>query len=126
MLKQILSLMLIGFLISVVAMKPAIASAKVEDQAFANRVKQAVSSLGTGETVRVKIKLQNDTKIKGYISEIAENDFTVVTSKDKVGTKVPYPQVKQIKRNNLSGLGIAGIVAGGVILAAFLINVFGD
>jgi len=58
--------------------------------------------LGTGKDARVKIKLRNGTKLKGYVSEINDESFFVVEDSTGATTEVPYPQTKQVKGNNLS------------------------
>ena len=59
--------------------------------------------------------------LPGYISEANMTSFTVVDAAG-VATEVPYPQVKQVKGNNLTknvGVAIAvGILVGVIILVA--------
>ena len=84
---------------------------------YAEKVKQAIAKLGTGETALVKIKLRDKTKLEGFVSTIGEDSFVVTDGKTGVATTVAYPQVKQVKGNNLStgakiaiGVGIAVVV----------------
>ena len=93
--------------------KAAKREAKIKKRAI--KVKKAVLKLGASKDSKVKIKLRDKTKIKGYISKIGENNFTVV---DKMGRShtVDYRKTKQIKGNNLhAGVWIA-IGVGVVIL----------
>ena len=90
---------------------------------YAEKVKQAIAKLGTGETAVVKIKLRDKMKLEGFISAIGDDSFVVTDGKTGVTTTVAYPQVKQVKGNNLStgakiaiGLGIAIAVV--IIIAA--------
>ncbi len=78
------------------------------------KVKQAVAKLGTGEMALVKIKLRDKTKLEGFVSAIGDDSFVVTDIKTGVAATVAYPQVKQVKGNNLStgakiaiGVGIA-------------------
>jgi len=126
MFKKILSFLLIVLMINVVGVSSAYAGSKEEKEArFTERVKQNVSKLGTGTEARVEVKLRNKTKLKGYISQINENSFTVVDEKTGNASEVPYPNAKQVKGNNLStGVKIA-IGIGIVLVIVFLIGAYG-
>lgn len=90
----------------------------------AAKVKKGVNKLGAGEDSIVKIKLRDKTRIKGYISEISEENFTVM---DETGNSIPieYRNVKQIKGNNLhAGVWIA-IGAGIAIGVLFFVMAIG-
>jgi hypothetical protein len=70
----------------------------------------------------VEVKLRDNTKLKGYVSEARQDCFILVDAKTGVATQVAYPNVKQIKGNNLSegakiAIGVAVIVGLGVLLA---------
>lgn len=84
---------------------------------FAEKVKSEIVKLGTGTDARVAVKLLDKTKLKGYVSQINENGFVVVEDTTKTPIEVSYPNVKQVKGNNLSkgvkiaiGVGIALVV----------------
>jgi len=124
MYKKLLSLVLAGLLVNVVGVKFAYASAKEEKRAEATeKVKAGIARLGVGEAAQVEVKLRDNTKLKGYVREAGPDSFVVVDAKSGAATEVPYPQVKQVKGNNLStGAKIAiGVgIAVGVILGVFL------
>jgi hypothetical protein len=78
------------------------------DSKFAAKIKASIARLGTGPEARAEIGLRNHRKFKGYISAVTEDGFTVVDSKSKTSVQVAYPQVKQVKGNNLTtGVKIA-------------------
>ncbi len=56
--------------------------AETKGDLFAGKVKAEIAKLGTGSDARVKIKLKDGTKIKGYIMEAGENQFVVMNSKN--------------------------------------------
>jgi len=68
--------------------------------------------------------------LAGYISEIADNSFAITDPSSAVTTTVPYPDVVQVKGNNLStGAKIAiaaGIIAGIVITLYIVRGAFCD
>jgi hypothetical protein len=95
------------------------ASPRGEKEAkLAAKVKAGIVKLGTGPAAQVELKLRDKTKLKGYVYEIAEDHFVVIDARTGAATVVPYPQVTQVKGNNLStdaklaiGLGIAFLIA---------------
>jgi len=119
MFKKLVSLFLIALLINLVGMATAYAASKEEKQTlFAEKVKATVLKFGTGETARVKIKLQDKTRLAGYISAANDESFTVIDSKTGMATTIVYPQVKSVQGNNLS---TGAKIAVGVGIAATLI-----
>lgn len=115
---RITAIMLIVLLTIVAYPSRALAGANPEKEAqFAQKIKSEIARLGTGINARVEVKLRDKTKLKGYISEVGNESFAVVDDKTGSSTTVTYPQVKQVKGNNLStgaklaiGVGIAAIV----------------
>jgi hypothetical protein len=90
---------------------------------FAEKVKAGISQLGTGENARIELKLSDKTKLKGYVSEVADDHFVVIDKKTGAATNVAYTQVQTVKGNNLSTGGKIAIGLGilAAILAIFLI-----
>lgn len=117
MTKKLLSLTLALLLAHVCA---AVASAKSKaekDAEQATKVRQGILKLGTGERARVKLKLRDGTRLEGYVAAADDASFTVVNAKTGASAVVAYPQVRQVKGNNLStgarvavGVGIAVLV----------------
>lgn len=118
MLKTVVSLMVVALLVNMAGAVPAYADSKTEKEArFEEKVKENINRLGTGEATRVEVRLRDKTRLKGYISEAGENNFVVVDASGGSHT-VAYPQVKQVRGNNLS-TG-ARIAIGVAIVAALL------
>ena len=69
---------------------------------LAEKVKVGITKLGTGKDARVKVKLKDGTKLKGYLSQINETSFVVTNEVTGVATEVPYPNAKQVTGNNLA------------------------
>lgn len=68
------------------------------------------------------MKLKDKTELKGYLSEVSDENFTIVNESDNSTSKIAYPQVKQVKGNNLSAeakiaIGV-GIFATLLVIAA--------
>ncbi len=119
--KKIISLTLITLLMQMSFIHSAFAGTKEEK--FTAKVKTEIAKLGTGTDAKIKLKLKDGTKIKGYIMEANANQFVVMDSKTGQAVPVAYPQVGQAKGNNLSSgtiivLGVIGLVILSIILAS--------
>jgi hypothetical protein len=118
--KKLISLLVSSALVLIVcAVTFAASSREVKDAKLAAEVKTGITKLGTGPAARVELKLRDKTKLKGHIQQIAEDHFTVIDERTGAAREVPYPQVKQVKGNNLStGAKIAiAVVVIGIIFA---------
>lgn len=107
MLKKTFLVILVGLLFNFVCPAKVQASPK-SDAKFAAKVKSEITKLGIGTDARIKVKLFDGTKLKGYVSAVNEDSFTVVNDKTNIATQILYPQAKQVKgKNNLNGAQIA-------------------
>lgn len=103
MLKKIVTASLAILLVNLAVASSAFASDKLTKEAkLAAKVKAGIAKLGTGPDARVKVKLKDGTKLKGYVSEISEDSFTVTDPETGTNTTVPYPSAKQVRGNHLS------------------------
>ena len=122
--RKLVSLVLVGLLLNIVGGIPAYAGSKEETRArFAEKVKAGIGRLGTGPEARVEVKLRDGKTLKGYISEAGENSFVIVDAKSGAASTVPYPQVKQVRGNNLSKGAKIAITVGIVVGLLFLLTV---
>lgn len=87
---------------------------------FAQKVQAEIAKRGTGPNARVDLKLRDKTKLKGYISEVVAESFVVIDDKTGSATTITYPQVKQVRGNNLAtGWKIA--IGVGIFIGVLLI-----
>jgi len=124
--KKLLTMMVACLVVSAVSVRPVAASSNAEKEVrFAGKVKLGVEKFGSGRDTRVEVKLRDKTRLKGYVSEIGENEFVVTDVKTGASNKVAYADVKQIKGNNMStGAKIAigvSIAVGLILLISWLI-----
>jgi len=118
MFRKLATLLLVALVINLTGVRLAYAESKEEKQArFAEKIKASVLKLGTGDSTRVKVKLRDQAKLEGYISDAGAETFTVTNRKTGVATTVAYAQVKGVQGNNLStgakiaiGVGIAATI----------------
>ena len=119
MYRKLVALLLVAVVINLAGVRLAYADSKEEKQVrFAEKIKANVLKLGTGESTRVKVKLRDQSKLEGFISEAGAETFTVTNRTTVVATVVAYPQVKSVQGNNLS---TGAKIAIGVGVAAALI-----
>jgi len=120
MFKKMLWLVVLGVLVQLASIMAVSANTLEENKQArrAEKVKAGIAKLGVGEAARVKVKLQDGTKLNGYVSEVGNESFIVVNAKTGEAVTVAYPQVKQVQGNNLS-TG-AKIAIGVAIIAAIL------
>lgn len=101
--KRLISFLVSTALVLVSCVVTCGASSREEKEAkLTAEVKSGINKLGTGPAARVELKLRDKTKIKGYIQDIAEDNFVVVDDRTGATTTIAYPQVKQVKGHNLS------------------------
>ncbi len=115
MLKKYFAVVLI---ILLAAAPPVWAKSKTEKEAQQiEKIKTAILKLSAGPDARVSLKLRDQTKVSGYIREAGAESFVVVDAA-ATATTVSYPNVIQVKGNNLSTGAKVAIVLG--IVAAVL------
>src|SRR5687768_5388389 len=103
MVRKVVTVLLVGLVLNLGGVRLAYADSKEEKQArFVEKIKANVLKLGTGESTRVKVKLRDQGKLEGYISDAGAETFTVTDRKTGLATTVAYPQVKSVQGNNLS------------------------
>ena len=118
MFKKFLSLTLIALLLNVFCVMPVRAGAQVVAQTRnVEKVKENIRKLGIGEAARVELKLWDGTKLKGYLREAGEDNFTVADTKTGAARTVAYADVKQVKgSNHLTAAKVGLTIAKGVAI----------
>lgn len=124
MFKKILTTVVAGILMQAVFVQPISAASKEEKQAQrTEKVRTAILKLGVGTDARVAIKLRDNVKLAGYVSESKDDSFVITDVKTRAATTVAYGDVSQVKGHNLgTGAKIAigiGIGVGATLLVLF-------
>ena len=126
MFRKLIAIGLISLLVQMTYARPATASTKAEEDArIAEQVRAGIAKLGTGKEATLKVKLRDGTKLAGYVSEANETSFVIVDPKPSVSSTVAYPDVTQVKGNNLSSgawfaIGIGVLLGIGLLMAVAL------
>ena len=123
MLKQYLSCLLCCLLL--VSFNVTFLSAQTqadETDSSTAKVKAAVLKRGTGEKKRVKVKLQDGTKLKGYIGRADADSFTLVEAKTGQSRSLAYRDVAKISNRSSKGEKVAlWILAGAAAVTAVVL-----
>lgn len=123
MLKRYLSIVLIGLLVFGANTSFIFAQTNTDDKNASNaeKVKAAVAKRGTSDKKAVRVKMINGSKMKGYISQIGDDSFTLTYSKTKQQTVIPYRDVERVEGRGLSGGAKIGIIVAAAIGGGLLI-----
>jgi hypothetical protein len=90
----------------------------------AEKIKQKVTKIGTGEDARITVGLKNQKSLKGYVSEVGGDSFVVTNFKTKETTTIAYRDVAYVQGKGTSGARVAlyiGIGAAAVIGALLIV-----
>ncbi|MGH9901368.1 MAG: hypothetical protein ACRD68_06030 [Pyrinomonadaceae bacterium] len=123
MFTRALAILLSGILLSAALGLPAVAAQTAEESRRVEKIRVEVAKAGVGKNARVEVKLRDNTKLKGYVSEVGQQSFTVTDSKTGASRAVAYADVTEVKRkgNGLSTrtkviIGSAAAAGVGIVL----------
>lgn len=128
--RKLLSMVVIGLLVSMASGSQALARSSGQDEAKAlEKIKAKIAKLGVGEKARAQIKLRNGQKIKGYVSSAGPDDFAFTERDSGKTATVAYTDVIEVKKPGGLSKGakiaiVAGIGAGVVVglIANHIVN----
>lgn len=123
MLKKLLLVIMTGLLLNLAIAPSVLASDGAESAAeFAKKVKAETARLGTGPEAKVSVTLKDGKKIKGYISQVDEDDFTVKSGEKDAGSTVAYTAVKSVNgKRSVGGIPRLLIVLGIAIAVTVIV-----
>jgi hypothetical protein len=120
--KKIIAVSLAGILISMALGSQSIyAGTKEAKDTQLEKIRAGIYKLGVGKEARIEVKLRDKTALKGYISQVSEDSFTVTDLETEASSVVTYPNVTQVKGHNLTTrtkviIGVAIAVGVGIFL----------
>jgi hypothetical protein len=116
MFKQLATLALAGLLVITLTPVAARARAQAEKEARQTlKVRAKIIKLGTGKRARVEVKLKDNRRLNGYVSEIAEDHFSVANAKTGTVTTVPFDQVERVTSKERSWMYAMALGVGTVV-----------
>lgn len=90
------------------------------DQAV--KIKAKVQKTGVGEKSKIRVKLRDGIELRGYVSQVENDSFTITDRTTKKATSVSYGDVQTLKGKGLSTTAKVLIVVGiGVGILAVLV-----
>jgi hypothetical protein len=95
----------------------------VKELQATEKARAGVLKLGVGQTARVEIKLRDQTKVKGYVSEAAQDTFTVIDQKTGTSQTLSYADVAEVKKPGGGPSSRTWIILGGVAAAAVVVGI---
>ncbi|HEY6120444.1 MAG TPA: hypothetical protein VIV66_10815 [Pyrinomonadaceae bacterium] len=120
--KRKLSIGLLGVLLVLTPAFPLRAQTVSQLQAT-EKARAGVLKLGVGKTSRVEVKLNDQTKVKGYISEAGQDTFTVSDLQNGSSTKLAYVDVAEVKKPGSGPSTRTWLIIGGAAAAAVVIGI---
>ena len=84
------------------------------------KVKAAVLKRKTGKNKRVQVIMQNESELRGYISQTGEESFELTDSKTKQSRSIFYRDVKKVRGTGLSKTVITSLAVVGTVAAVVL------
>lgn len=88
------------------------------------RNKSKVARLGVGEKAKATIKLNNGTRVKGYVYRAGEDDFEIRDRKTNASNTIRYEDVKGVDDNRGHSTARNVLIAVGIGTAAVLLSVY--
>lgn len=88
----------------------------------AEKARIKIHKVGIGQNARIEVKLRDNTKLKGYVSQVGQDSFTITDAKMGTTQTVAYDDVIQVKKpGGLSTRALALI--GAAAVAAVIVGV---
>ena len=106
-------------------------TAAVSNQTDAAKIKSEIAKRGTGEKARVKITTRDNKNVTGYVREIGDTSFVLVTKDSTDPRTLAYSEVAKVRGPGLStrtkvGIGVGAFAAGVGITAAVVLAKCGN
>jgi len=84
----------------------------------AAKMKAEVQKLGVGPNAKLEVQLSDRRRVRGYISEIKDESFVLITEQSGTATEIRYSDAEKAKKPLSKGVKIA--IGVGVAFAAFV------
>lgn len=118
--KPIVHLVIGTLLVSFIGVPSIIAQTnKVTESERVAQLKTKLAKLGTGKKTRVEIKLSDNTKRTGYLSQVNENSFVLTDVKTGQNTEFTFVNIADAKKSGKPAwvkLAIAGVIVIAVVV----------
>ena len=113
-----------GVLVVLLLLAP-ISQICAQAQTSIDKAKSNVAKLGVGSKARATIKLNDGTKVKGYVYSAGDEDFVIRDRKTDAPTTVRYSEVKSVDDNRGHSTARNVLIIVGVGAAITVAAIFG-
>ena len=122
MLRKVFSILLSGtFLLVPLGFRSA--KAQTGKVGEADQIRTKVERLGVGRSSRVEVKMQDGTRVKGYVSKLEPDSFDVTDLDSGAAQTLAFAQVTQLKKVKGGPSKRTWIIIGAAAVAAIVIGV---
>ena len=127
MFKRILAIVISAMLLLAASGLKVIHAQSASESPLAEKARVDVAKRGVGRDARVEVKLRNNNKVKGYISEAGVDTFIVTDRETGAASTVTYADVLEVKKKG-GGLSaqtkwiIGGAVAAGAAITLYVVR----
>jgi hypothetical protein len=90
---------------------------------LAETTRAKVQQLSVERRTRVEVKLQDDTKLKGYITQAGADSFSVTDAKTGTTRTIAYTEVTQVKKSSGGLSPLTWGLIGGAVAAAVVVGI---
>jgi len=88
--------------------------------AAAQKARSSAARLGVNPDKRVEVKLRDKTKLKGYITAVGQDSFTLTDARSGSSQTVAYADVSEIKKASNGWSTKTWVILGGVAAGAIV------
>src|SRR5437899_8601313 len=110
-----------GVAVSQVTAAPESKETQTRSTTQGSKIRSEVEKRGSGKQSQVKVKLKNNTDVRGYISKIGGTSFEV-TGKSGQATTIEYADVQKLQGAGLSKGAKIGIIVGVVVAGGIAVS----
>ena len=96
-----------------------------QSQTPADKIKSRVAKLGVGSKARATIKLNDGSKVKGYVYSAGDEDFVIRNRETDAPTTIRYADVKSVDDNRGHSIARNVLIVVGIGAAVTIAAVFG-
>jgi hypothetical protein len=101
-------------------------TAAVSNQTEVAKIKSEIAKRGTGEKARVKITTRDNKSVRGYLTEIGDSSFVLVSKDSNAPRTLAYSDVTKVSGPGLStrtkvGIGVGAFAVGVGITATVIL-----
>ncbi len=90
-----------------------------------DKIKSKVAKLGVGSKARATIKLNDGSKVKGYVYSAGDEDFVIRNRETDAPTTIRYADVKSVDDNRGHSIARNVLIVVGIGAAVTIAAVFG-